>query len=71
MLYWNANFQIPNSGIQAAEVYAILGEDNYVNFYADKELMRFLFDKKYNFPTNIDPYDYLLSLEEFSNYTKM
>lgn len=71
MLYWQANFQIPNSGVQSAEVYVIVKNDEDVDFYADNNLSIFLFQKKYTFPTNIDRYDYLLSLDEFSEYRKI
>lgn len=72
MLYWNANFQIPNSGVQAKDVYAIatLEDKLIVKFYADIEQKTFLFQREYNLISG-DPYQYLLSLEEYSNYTRV
>lgn len=74
MLYWNANFQIPNSGVQAADVYAVATkEDNtvLVSFYADPFLLNTLFSKEYEAPEDIeDLYSYLLTLDEFANYTR-
>lgn len=70
MLYWNANFQIPNSGVQAADVYAVI-EGNEVKFYGDKSLTILLFAKNYTFDGVQDPYNYLLGLEEFANYKKI
>lgn len=73
MLFWQANFQIPNSGVQSEQVYAIV-EDNttgiVVNFYSDNTQQHLLFSKNYP-STSLNPYDYLLSLEEFSNYVKV
>lgn len=72
MIKWEANFQIPNSGVQAREVYAEVESDNStVNFYADKEKTLSLFVKNYTIPKSMDPYEYLLGLEEFSNYTRV
>lgn len=73
MLYWRANFQIPNSGAQAAEVFVKAESADTVlsaKFYADRELKLHLFDKEYTYEGN-DPYTYLLSLPEYSNYEKM
>ena len=70
MLYWNANFQIPNSGVQAANVYATV-KDNVVNFYADIDQTILLFSKEYNFTGIANPYEYLLTLDEYSNYSKV
>lgn len=70
MLYWNANFQIPNSGVQAKDVYVVVVE-NRADFYADKELKNLLFSKDYIFPAGVNPIDHLLSLPEFENYQKI
>lgn len=72
MLYWRANFQIPNSGVQAAEVYAVATNDDklIVKFYGDKDQKIFLFEKEF-ISTSSDPYEYLLSLEDFSNYVRL
>lgn len=72
MLYWKANFQIPNSGIQAADVYVVVTNDDKLvaKFYGDETLQVFLFEKRYSVSVN-DPYDYLLSLDEFSNYVRV
>lgn len=70
MLHWKANFQIPNSSVQAADVYAVVN-DNVVNFYGDLDLTILLFSKEHSFDKRVDPYDYLLSLEEYSNYNKV
>lgn len=69
MLYWKANFQIPNSGSQSAEVFVLIDNDT-VEFYSDSRSENLLFTKEYSFPEEIDPYDFLLSLEDFSNYVK-
>lgn len=71
MLYWYANFQIPNSGSQSAEVFVIVDDEKSVNYYADNELTTHLFSKEYTFPEHIDEYDFLLSLDEFSQYVKI
>lgn len=74
MLYWNANFQIPDSGVQAADVYVVATkEDNSVlaSFYADPFLLNTLFSKAYEAPEGTeDLYSYLLTLDEFANYTR-
>lgn len=70
MITWNANFQIPNSGVQAAWVYAIV-DDNTVKFYSDSELKWLMFEREYDISGVDDPYEYLLSLEEFAQYTRM
>lgn len=73
MLYWKADFQIPNSGTQALEVYAVATiEDNsvMVNFYAEQQQINLLFSKEYSFDrTFSEPYEFLKSLEEFAEYT--
>lgn len=75
MLKWNANFQIPNSGVQAAVVYAFpkkQDNDVIVDFYADINKSLPIFTKEYSIPEgiiNID--DYLLTLEDFSLYEKV
>lgn len=74
MLYWHANFQIPNSGVQTADVYIVaeLDANSVKSFaYSDSELKHVIFNKEY-FVTGIsDPYDYLLSLDEYAQYTKI
>lgn len=70
MLHWHSNFQIPNSAVQAADVYAVV-EGKTINFYGDLDRTIFLYSKDHNFEGNSDPYDYLLSLEEYSNYIKV
>lgn len=70
MIYWKANFQIPESGVQAAEVFVIV-EDNEAVFYGDRALTNLLFKKQYSAPKNVDPYEYLLTLEEFANYSRV
>lgn len=73
MLYWNANFQIPNSGNQAAEVFVQITtstEGITANFFADKVLSHLLFDKTYSY-NGANPEEYLLSLPEFQNYSKI
>lgn len=71
MLYWKANFQIPNAGVQSAEVFVIteVSEDGILTAksYADRELKFHLFDKEYNYSGD-DPYGYLLSQPEFLTY---
>ena len=75
MLYWNANFQIPNSGVQAAHVYAVAEQDDkniVVSFYSDELTQNLLFVKEFLMTeTNEDIYDFLLGLEAFSEYSKV
>lgn len=75
MLYWKANFNIPNSGTQAAEVYVkVHREDPFIvaEYYSDPELSNMLMNKQYVVDPNITNYeDYLLSLEEYSPYIKI
>lgn len=73
MLFYRANFQIPNSGIQSAEVYAVaedLGAGSYVvKSYADRDLSTFLFEKEYALGQSVSNiYEYLLSLDEYLEY---
>ena len=71
-LHWQANFQIPNSGTQARDVYVFIEEDGKtVKLYGNLEKDIFVSEKVYEFPDNVDPYDYLLSLDEFANYEKV
>lgn len=74
MLYWNANFQIPNSGVQAAEVYVIASEEDgkvKAVHYSDNLLSNILFINEYNSTGDEqDLYSYLLTLDEFANYTR-
>lgn len=71
MIYWNANFQIPNSGWQAADVYVFINEENNIEFYSDKQKTNLLFTKELIFPNVVDKYEYLLSLKEFEYYIKI
>lgn len=76
MLYWKANFSIPNSGTQAAEVFVnVVSEEDggiVAEFYCDPELTHMLFNKKHTVPSSVTNYeDYLLTLEEYSTYTKI
>lgn len=70
MLYWQANFQIPNSGVQAFEVFAI-ADTNSVKYYADRQQTILLFEKFVDFPENQDKYEYLLTLPEFEPYVRI
>jgi len=67
MLRWFSNFQISNSGVQTPYVYAVF-EDGIVKFYGDENKNIFLWEKNYFVPTNVDPYSYLLTLEDFEKY---
>lgn len=70
MLYWNANFQIPNSGVQCKDVYVVV-EENLIKYYSEKELLNNFLTEEHNFPSNVDRYDYLLTLEKFSQYERV
>lgn len=73
MLYWKANFNIPNSHIQAAEVFTFLEktpDSVKVSFYADREGSLHLFDKDYT-GMDINNENDLLELEDFINYNKV
>lgn len=71
MLYWKSNFQIPDSGVQSSEVYVKIDEQdrNLVIFYSDEACSHVIFDKKFSVPLNVNPYEYLLSLEYFAKYS--
>lgn len=70
MLHWYANFQIPNSGVQCAEVF-VVAEENEIKYYSERELHNNFMTETYNFPRGVDPYDHLLTLEKFSQYTRV
>lgn len=72
MIRWEANFQIPNSGTQTKEVFVIVDEDNRtVKFYGDREQRIHIMDKQYMIPFGMNPYQYLLSLDEFKEYEQV
>ena len=78
MLYWKANFQIPNSNIQAAEIFAVIDTDQtndntiYVKYFSDFASSLYIHTKEFiNLSETRDLYNYLLTLEEFINYTKV
>lgn len=75
MLYWKANFNIPNSGTQAAEVYVKAHREDSVivaEYYSDAELSNMIMNKQYVVDSSVSNYeDYLLSLEEYSLYKKI
>lgn len=75
MLYWKANFQIPNSGVQAGEVYAVgKQEENkiMVNYYSDNLLTNLIIQKEFKVTESIkNVEDYLLTLKDFSQYKKI
>lgn len=75
MLYWKANFNIPNSGTQAAEVYVkVIREESGIvaEYYSDPDLSNMIMNKQYDIDPNISDYEnYLLTLEEYSLYTKI
>lgn len=72
MLTWNANFQIPNSGAQALNVYAFaeypVDGMSVVKFYADEEKEIFLFDRLFDVDSN-RVYESLAELEYFEKYS--
>lgn len=61
------------SGVQSAEVFAVIKEDlSGVNFYSDKDLNNFIFEKSFYIPNNlVDLEEYLLTLDYFENYKKV
>lgn len=61
------------SGVQSAEVFAVVKEDlSGVNFYSDKDLHNFIFEKSFYIPNNsTDPEEYLLTLDYFQSYTRV
>jgi hypothetical protein len=76
MLYWKANFSIPNSGVQAAEVFLTVKKDDSTiitaEAYSDRELNNMIYNRQYHITDTIDDYeDYLLSLDEYHNYIKI
>lgn len=76
MLYWNANFQIPNSGVQAADVFAVVDDSSTANnlvvkCYAEKNQINMLFEKEYIAYNVTNPYEYLLTLDDFTNFEKI
>ena len=75
MLVWEANFQIQNSGIQAAIVYVVIEPLCGVlllTFYSDKNRSTLLWEETLEISEPIeDPYAYVLSLEKFSCYKRV
>lgn len=78
MLYWQASFNIPNSAVQAAEVYAIVNsiEEQYIKvvFYADPGSINMLWEKEFELSspvTDRNVYDKLLQDAYFANYIKV
>lgn len=76
MLYWEAMFQIPNSGTQSREVYAFVDEVTIdkiakVKFYADKNKESHLFDLDFVISDPEKAYDELLKLDYFKKYKDM
>jgi len=75
MLYWKADFQIPDSGAQSAEVFAFcqLNDEQTVitvEFYADNSKQNLLFIEQYEHDSDyVSAEEYLLTTEEFANYT--
>lgn len=78
MLYWKADFNIPNSAVQAAEVFAKaeIMEDGLVRvvFYSDQGSINMLWEKEFELVTPVtdrNVYDKLLQNEYFANYSKV
>lgn len=74
MLVWNANFQIPNSGVQAAFVYLFAEKEEdklKLSFYSNNENTQVMWEEKIDFIGNDENiYDYILSLEKYQQYKK-
>lgn len=74
MLIWNSNFQIPNSGVQAANVYMFAELDLNIlklSFYSDSNRANILWTEELEVYDTIDDiYDYILSLEKYNQYKK-
>lgn len=74
MLVWNANFQIPNSGVQAAFVYMLAekSEDKIIlSFFSDENKTQLLFNEEIEaLNQNLEIYDYILTLEKYQQYKK-
>lgn len=75
MLKWNANFQIPNSGTQAACVYlyADINESlATLSFYADDTKTNLIFKKDIEYKAEYgDIYAYILTLAEYEHYERV
>ena len=78
MLYWKADFNIPNSAVQAAEVFAAVSsiEDVFVKvtFYSDQSSINMLWDKEFELSSPVterNVYDKLSQHEYFANYNKI
>lgn len=74
MLVWNANFQIPNSGVQSAFVFLFAEKiDNKTNlsFYSDENRKNLMWEEELDFSGKVeDIYDYILTLEKYQQYKK-
>lgn len=75
MLEWNANFQIPLSGVQSAWVFlcAEIVDDNVeMTFYADKEKNNLLWTKTIQYFQEMgDIYEYLMQQDEYALYKRV
>lgn len=80
MLKYQANFQLPNSAIQCEYVYAVIyniaewktEKKLHVVHYADQDCKIFISSAVFELDSTIEnPYDYLLSLEEYKQYSKV
>lgn len=77
MLYWESKFNIPDSGVQSAEVFAVLSFDEDVKLvvvqcFADQLCQNLLFEREYEVaeePASLE--DFVLTLPEFKKYTKI
>lgn len=75
MLTWKANFQIPNSGVQAREVFAYADAPVegavLVKFYAEADQSVHLFDMSFEIGATEDVEAALSALEYFSEYSRV
>lgn len=77
MLYWESKFNIPDSGVQSAEVFAVPSFDEDVKLvtvqcFADQLCQNLLFERAYEVaeePASLE--DFVLALPEFKKYAKI
>lgn len=75
MLVWEANFQIPNSGIQSKYVFLTAEKtesSTILYFYSDESCINLLWNEETNIPDDVkNIYEYLLTMEEYKNYKRV
>ncbi len=76
MIFWNANFQIPNSSVQSANVFALCKNksDNVieVEHYSDEAMTNLLFTLEFEIVETVNNIeDYILDLDMYKQYERV